>query len=214
MLLIYELMMSLEQLVLKLRSSHEEIRSRALENIADKLKYGVIDVNKFVDETDCCPILISLFSKKLESTDEVVSKSVFPNVEKVIGILKIILEKSVNGRKVLLSLNAREIVFQWQTNYASFQTFASKEPLEEILQLLQVDNESSESQLISTYGTSLKSSVNESQDPCEFLDQRNLSLPPRLLVGSNEKRNYSPVTRSYIKRVTFSNDSPDQGQSP
>ena len=121
--------MSLDQLVLKLKSSHEEIRLRALENIDDKLKYGVIDVNKLVDETECCPILISFFSEKLESQDEVVSKSVFPNIGKVFSILKMILEQSSNGRKVLISLNSKEILVQWQTNYASFQTFASKESL-------------------------------------------------------------------------------------
>ena len=93
-----------------------------------------------------------------------------------------------------------------------------KESVNELLALLNVDeNESSESQLVSTYGIdSLKtiSSVNindQSQDPFEFINQRNLSLPPRLLAGSKEKRTYSPVTRSYIKRVTFSNDSTDLG---
>ena len=198
--------MSVEELVSKLKSSHEDIRRRAVENIADKLKYGLIDVNKLVDETDCCSILITLFSEKLD-TDDLVSKSVMPCLGKIFIILKNVLESSINGRNVLVSLNARQILVKWQELYASFQTFVTKESLGEILKLLEVDAESSESQLVSTYGTSFKSSVNQSDDPCEFVEKRNLSLPPRLLAGTKEKRTYSPVTRSYIKRVTFSNDS-------
>ena len=198
--------MSVEELVSKLKSSHDDIRRRAVENIADKLKYGLIDVNKLVDETDCCSILISLFSEKLD-TDDLVSKSVMPCLGKIFVILKKVLEISINGRNVLVSLNARQILVKWQAQYASFQIFVTKESLGEILKLLEVDAESSESQLVSTYGTSLKSSVNQSDDPCEFIEKRNLSLPPRLLAGTKEKRTYSPVTRSYIKRVTFSNDS-------
>lgn len=209
--------MSFDELVSKLKSSHEEIRQRAIVNIADKLKYGVIDVNKLVDESDCCSSLVSLFSERLDMDVDIVAKSVLPNVGKICDILANILEVSINGRKVLESLNAKQILSRWQQKYEPFQTFAVKESVNELLALLNVDdNESSESQLVSTYGIdSLKtiSSVNndQSQDPFEFINQRNLSLPPRLLAGSKEKRTYSPVTRSYIKRVTFSNDSTDPG---
>ena len=209
--------MSFDELVSKLKSSHEEIRQRAIVNIADKLKYGVIDVNKLVDESDCCSSLVSLFSERLDMDVDIVAKSVLPNVGKICDILANILEVSINGRKVLESLDAKQILSRWQQKYEPFQTFAVKESVNELLALLNVDdNESSESQLVSTYGIdSLKtiSSVNndQSQDPFEFINQRNLSLPPRLLAGSKEKRTYSPVTRSYIKRVTFSNDSTDPG---
>jgi len=205
--------MALEDLMSKLSSSHGDIQQRALENIADKLKYGVIDVNKLMDESDCSSILLSLFSERLDMDIDIVSKSVLPNAGKICDILKNMIEVSTNGRNVLLHLNAKEILTKWQQKYESFQTFAVKESLNEILALLQVDSESSESQLVSTYGVdSLKSSsINDSPNPCEFLNQRNLSLPPRLLVDSNEKRTYSPVTRSYIKRVTFSNDFTDPG---
>ena len=210
--------MSFDELVSKLKSSHEEIRQRAIVNIADKLKYGVIDVNKIVDESDCCSSLVSLFSERLDMDVDIVAKSVLPNVGKICDILANVLKMSINGRKVLESLNAKQILSRWQQKYEPFQTFAVKESVNELLALLNVDeNESSESQLVSTYGIdSLKtiSSVNindQSQDPFEFINQRNLSLPPRLLAGTKEKRTYSPVTRSYIKRVTFSNDSTDPG---
>ena len=209
--------MSFDELVSKLKSSHEEIQQRAIVNIADKLKYGVIDVNKLVDESDCCSTLVSLFSDRLDMDVDIVAKSVLPNVGKICDILENMLKVSINGRKVLESLNAKQILSRWQQKYEPFQTFAVKS-VNELLALLNVDeNESSESQLVSTYGIdSLKtiSSVNindQSQDPFEFINQRNMSLPPRLLAGSEEKRNYSPVTRSYIKRVTFSNDSTDPG---
>ena len=115
-----------------------------------------------------------------------------------------------------ISVNLRVKIFSIFVAFLENKNF--KESVNELLALLNVDeNESSESQLVSTYGIdSLKtiSSVNindQSQDPFEFINQRNLSLPPRLLAGSKEKRTYSPVTRSYIKRVTFSNDSTDPG---
>lgn len=209
--------MSFDELVSKLKSSHEEIRQRAIVNIADKLKYGVIDVNKLVDESDCCSSLVSLFSERLDMDIDIVAKSVLPNVGKICDILANMLEVSINGRKVLESLNAKQILSRWQQKYEPFQTFATKESVKELLALLNVDdNESSESQLVSTYGIDSQktiSSVNndQSQNPFEFINQRNLSLPPRLLAGSKEKRTYSPVTRSYMKRVTFSNDSTDPG---
>ena len=65
--------MSFDELVSKLKSSHEEIRQRAIVNIADKLKYGVIDVNKIVDESDCCSSLVSLFSERLDIDVDIVS---------------------------------------------------------------------------------------------------------------------------------------------
>ena len=119
------------------------------------------------------------------------AKSVLPNVGKICDILANVLKVAINGRKVLESLNAKQILSRWQQKYEPFQTFAVKESVNELLALLNVDeNESSESQLVSTYGIdSLKtiSSVNindQSQDPFEFINQRNLSLPPRLLAGS------------------------------
>ena len=114
--------MSFDELVSKLKSSHEEIRQRAIVNIADKLKYGVIDVNKIVDESDCCSSLISLFSERLDMDVDIVAKSVLPNVGKICDILANMLKVSINGRKVLESLNAKQILSRWQQKYEPFQT--------------------------------------------------------------------------------------------
>ena len=118
--------MSFDELVSKLKSSHEEIRQRAIVNIADKLKYGVIDVNKIVDESDCCSSLVSLFSERLDIDVDIVAKSVLPNVGKICDILANILKVSINGRKVLEILNAKQILSRWQQKYEPFQTFGVK----------------------------------------------------------------------------------------
>ena len=118
--------MSFDELVSKLKSSHEEIRQRAIVNIADKLKYGVIDVNKIVDESDCCSSLVLLFSERLDIDVDIVAKSVLPNVGKICDILANILKVSINGRKVLESLNAKQILSRWHQKYEPFQTFAVK----------------------------------------------------------------------------------------
>ena len=118
--------MSFDELVSKLKSSHEEIRQRAIVNIADKLKYGVIDVNKIVDESDCCSSLVSLFSERLDIAVDIVAKSVLPNVGKICDILANMLKVSINGRKVLESLNAKQILSRWQQKYEPFQTFSVK----------------------------------------------------------------------------------------
>ena len=118
--------MSFDELVSKLKSSHEEIRQRAIVNIADKLKYGVIDVNKIVDESDCCSSLVSLFSERLDIDVDIVAKSVLPNVGKICDILANVLKVSINGRKVLESLNAKQILSRWQQKYEPFQTFGVK----------------------------------------------------------------------------------------
>ena len=118
--------MSFDELVSKLKSSHEEIRQRAIVNIADKLKYGVIDVNKIVDESDCCSSLVSLFSERLDIDVDIVAKSVLPNVGKICDILANVLKVAINGRKVLESLNAKQILSRWQQKYEPFQTFGVK----------------------------------------------------------------------------------------
>ena len=118
--------MSFDDLVSKLKSSHEEIRQRAIVNIADKLKYGVIDVNKIVDESDCCSSLVSLFSERLDIDVDIVAKSVLPNVGKICDILANMLKVSINGRKVLESLNAKQILSRWHQKYEPFQTFGVK----------------------------------------------------------------------------------------
>ena len=118
--------MSFDELVSKLKSSHEEIRQRAIVNIADKLKYGVIDVNKIVDESDCCSSLVSLFSERLDIDVDIVAKSVLPNVGKICDILANVLKVAINGRKVLESLNAKQILSRWQQKYEPFQIFAVK----------------------------------------------------------------------------------------
>ena len=118
--------MSFDELVSKLKSSHEEIRQRAIVNIADKLKYGVIDVNKIVEESDCCSSLVSLFSERLDIDVDIVAKSVLPNVGKICDILANVLKVSTNGRKVLESLNAKQILSRWQQKYEPFQTFGVK----------------------------------------------------------------------------------------
>ena len=118
--------MSFDELVSKLKSSHEEIRQRAIVNIADKLKYGVIDVNKIVDESDCCSSLVTLFSERLDIDVDIVAKSVLPNVGKICDILANVLKVAINGRKVLESLNAKQILSRWQQKYEPFQTFGVK----------------------------------------------------------------------------------------
>ena len=118
--------MSFDELVSKLKSSHEEIRQRAIVNIADKLKYGVIDVNKIVDESDCCSSLVLLFSERLDIDVDIVAKSVLPNVGKICDILANVLKVAINGRKVLESLNAKQILSRWQQKYEPFQTFGVK----------------------------------------------------------------------------------------
>ena len=198
--------MALNDIVTKLKSVHDEIKLRAVDNLSDKVKYDLIDVNELVDQTDCCSILIGWFSDKLDVDQEHNSKSIIADLWKVLLILKSVIEKSVNGKNLLAHLNAQDVLTKWRQQYESFQTFVTKETLKEVLNLLNVDD--SESQLTTSYGgVSFKSSVDDSHHgPGQFLDQRNMSLPPRLLACTKEKRNYSPVTRSYIKRVTFSND--------
>ena len=198
------------ELVCKLQSSNEEIRLRALDNILQKLKYGVIKPNELAENTECFNIILNLFVNQMEDR-EVVTRSTIPNLKNVLFVLNLLMKSSLNGRQILINLNAKAILREWMKKYGAYQPCSVKETLEEIIEQLDervIDTPSSETSLPSTYESVKKKSI-ENTDPGAFIDQRNMSLPPRLLTGTAEKRVYSPVTRSYIKRVTFSQDLDD-----
>ena len=201
--------MEIQDLVAKLKSPIREIRNRAIENINDKIQYELIDLNPIVDNTDFCNVIISWFENCL-TTESVQSKSTVPELHKVLQLLKAVIEQSINGKSILENLNSLEILESWRANYESYQDNTNNEALKHILELLKCNSD--ESQLVSTYGASLKSTLVEEESsscqpsPSQYLNQRNMSLPPRLLKSSIGPRNYSPVARTYIKKVHFNED--------
>ena len=193
--------MDIKDQVEKLKSPIWEIRNRAIENISDKVKYELLDLNPLVDATDFCKIVIGWFEDRLGIDEQnVQSRSTLPELLKIIQLLQSILENTVNGKLTLDGLNAIEILESWKVSYESYQDISTKEALKIVLELLKTKED--ESQLVSTYGASLKSTtlVEESSSqpsPGQYLDeQKNMSLPPHLLKSTIEtNRNYSPVAR-------------------
>ena len=193
--------MDIKDQVEKLKSPIWEIRNRAIENISDKVKYELLDLNPLVDATDFCKIVIGWFEDRLDIDEQnVQSRSTLPELLKIIQLLQSILENTVNGKLTLDGLNAIEILESWKVSYESYQDISTKEALKIVLELLKTKED--ESQLVSTYGASLKSTtlVEESSSqpsPGQYLDeQKNMSLPPHLLKSTIEtNRNYSPVAR-------------------
>ena len=195
-----------QKIVDKLKSPLREIRDRALENISDKIEYELIDMNPFVDNTDICQVIMSWFEDTLISISEagVKSKSTLPDLNKIFKIILTMLEKSINGKSQLEGLNAFEILESWQMKYEKFQEPEVKASLKSILEVLNA--KSDESQLVSTYGASLRSTFEDETSSCQkkFIGQQsNLSLPQHLLKSTLTNRNYSPVARNYVKRVHF-----------
>ena len=195
--------MDIKDQVEKLKSPIWEIRNRAIENISDKVKYELLDLNPLVDATDFCKIVIGWFEDRLELKDQnVQSKSTLPELLKIFQLLQSILENTVNGKLTLDGLNAIEILESWKACYESFQDISTKEALKIVLELLKTKED--ESQLVSTYGASMKSTLVESSSsqpsPGQYLDeQKNMSLPPHLLKSTIEtNRNYSPVVRNLV----------------
>ena len=194
--------MDIKDQVEKLKSPIWEIRNRAIENISDKVKYELLDLNPLVDATDFCKIVIGWFEDRLGIDEQnVQSRSTLPELLKIIQLLQSILENTVNGKLTLDGLNTIEILESWKVSYESYQDISTKEALKIVLELLKTKED--ESQLVSTYGASLKSTtlVEESSSsqpsPGQYLDeQKKLSLPPHLLKSTIEtNRNYSPVAR-------------------
>ena len=193
--------MDIKDQVEKLKSPIWEIRNRAIENISDKVKYELLDLNPLVDATDFCKIVIGWFEDRLDIDEQnVQSRSTLPELLKIIQLLQSILENTVNGKLTLDGLNAIEILESWKVSYESYQDVSTKDALKVVLELLKTKED--ESQLVSTYGASLKSTtlVEESSSqpsPGQYLDeQKNMSLPPHLLKSTIEtNRNYSPVAR-------------------
>ena len=193
--------MDIKDQVEKLKSPIWEIRNRAIENISDKVKYELLDLNPLVDATDFCKIVIGWFEDRLGIDEQnVQSRSTLPELLKIIQLLQSILENTVNGKLTLDGLNTIEILESWKVSYESYQDVSTKDALKIVLELLKTKED--ESQLVSTYGASLKSTtlVEESSSqpsPGQYLDeQKNMSLPPHLLKSTIEtNRNYSPVAR-------------------
>jgi hypothetical protein len=203
-------MTNVQEIVSKLDSPVLEIRLRALDNITDKIKFNLININDdLVDSTRICSILVSKFAEKVHF-DGVKSKSVFPEAAKILDIFHIFIEKSTNGRSALVSLNTGPILQAWKGVYESFQDPSLLQILNKVLENLEI---TSENQFISSYGAAAghksvldQASSTRSDSPGEFLNHQTSSLAPHLLAARDKhacRRMYSPVTRSYLKKVTF-----------
>ena len=194
--------MDIKDQVDKLKSPIWEIRNRAIENISDKVKYELLDLNPLVDATDFCKIVIGWFEDRLDIDEQnVQSRSTLPELLKIFQLFQSILENTVNGKLTLDGLNAIEILESWKVCYESYQDVTTKNALKIVIELLKTKED--ESQLVSTYGASLKSTLVESStqpSPGQYLDeQKNMSLPPHLLKSTIvTNRNYSPVARYLV----------------
>ena len=84
-----------------------------------------------------------------------------------------ILENTVNGKLTLDGLNAIEILESWKVCYESYQDVTTNNALKIVIELLKTKED--ESQPVSTYGASLKSTLVESStqpSPGQYLDEQ------------------------------------------
>ena len=201
----------MKELVLKLGSSVDEIQRRALDSIYDKLRYKIADINDLVTATDICEILVKLLSDRT-NTENLNCKSILPYENRILSLLKRIAEESPHGRHILLNLSLDQVLEQWKGQYGAHQNQATvklTEDLQDILTNLTATENSSQS-LLNSYGQvkdDESSSIVAGGASTDFLSRRNFSLPPKLLQIHEDtpKRigDYSPITRNYVKKVTF-----------
>ena len=199
----------MEDLVQKLSSSIEEIQKRALDNIHDKVRYGLADIDVLVTQTEICQILVKWLEDKVK-TENVTCKSILVSQTKVLTLLKVLAQDSSHAHRMLASLNLGQVLEEWNVKYGSVQdelTIKLTRDLQSFFANHPDDSQDESSALLTSYGATADLSSSLVQPPIEFLHQRNLSLPPHLFQATNpgsvKKRNYSPVSRQYIKKVTF-----------
>ena len=129
--------MDIKDQVDKLKSPIWEIRNRAIENISDKVKYELLDLNPLVDATDFCKIVIGWFEDRLDIDEQnVQSRSTLPELLKIFQLFQSILENTVNGKLTLDGLNAIEILESWKVCYESYQDVTTKNALKIVIELL------------------------------------------------------------------------------
>ena len=95
---------TMEELVQKLASPIEEIQKRALESIHDKLRFNITESNDLVTSTNICEILVKLLADRT-NTENLNRKSILPDENKFLSLLKILAEESSHGRQILINLN-------------------------------------------------------------------------------------------------------------
>ena len=198
----------MEDLVHKLSSPIEEIQKRALDNIHDKVRYGLVDIDVLVTETEICQILVKWLNDKV-NTENLTCKSILVSQNKVLTLLKSLAQDSPHAHRMLANLNLGQVLEDWSVKYGSAQDDLTIKLIRDLQSFFtnadysQVESSS----LLTSYGATADHSASVVQPPIEFLQQRNLSLPPHLFQATNsssvKKRNYSPVSRQYIKKVTF-----------
>ena len=195
----------MEELVHKLDSPIEEIQRRALESIHDKLRYKICNLNDLVTKTNICEILVKLLSDRT-NTENLNCKSILPQETKILSLLKTIAEECHHGRQTLVNLNLDQVLEQWTDKYQSYHNQATvklTEALRDIFSNLTAGN--SNQSLLNSYGKVNDDDSSSIVGTTDFLNRRNFSLPPHLLQIHEDtpKRDYSPITRNYVKKVTF-----------
>ena len=98
----------MEDLVQKLSSSIEEIQKRALDNIHDKVRYGLADIDVLVTQTEICQILVKWLEDKVK-TENVTCKSILVSQTKVLTLLKVLAQDSSHAHRLLASLNLGQV---------------------------------------------------------------------------------------------------------
>ena len=147
----------MEELVQKLASPIEEIQKRALESIHDKLRFNITESNDLVTSTNICEILVKLLADRT-NTENLNCKSILPDENKFLSLLKILAEESSHGRQILINLNLDQVLDQWSHKYKSFQpshtTVKLTEDLQDILASSSTARNSTKS-LLNSYGENI-----------------------------------------------------------
>ena len=100
----------IEIMIEKLLNPVAEIRWRALKNILSKLNYGLLKVDRLIEIQNgkLCKNLLKWFSLNNHSQSEFLI---------VLKFLHNVIKETSNGIRILINMNARNIIQEWVTGH-------------------------------------------------------------------------------------------------